>query len=453
MTSHPQPRNSVAYSDNEKQPFPPFDPNCFSPDDVPPYPLSVLPQTHAMKRRTRLQRPLFIVLLFILVIFVAYLRLCADTSASPRAQSQLQAQLHKGKGSMGDARIVPPGANWFTAADRNKNMEKTLTNKEIEDARWAALSEDEQLSQSIAVLTTQSSTSPFPPTHQPVEFDDITLLADLSPQFVPKPIDVSRTGSAESAGSASYRRLIVIGDIHGMKTELLALLKKVNFDPKTDHLICAGDMISKGPDSVGVVKLLMDLGADAVRGNHEDRILLAWQRMHSRTRAQVPVTVADSTVSSDGADPDALDTELAATDSFSHSGEYKDRLLAKKFSSKQIEWLKHRPVIMRVGAVEGLGEVVVVHAGLVPGVRLERQDPSAVMNMRTIDGRTGVPSEGRDGVAWTKVCAVVPHCLFHPPPIFFRDFGIPYYSFLYPAIHLSSFPLSLLQPHSRITLL
>lgn len=40
-----------------------------------------------------------------------------------------------------------------------------------------------------------------------------------------------------------------------------------------------------------------------------------------------------------------------------------------------------------------MGEILVAHAGLVPGVPLERQDPFETMNMRSIDLETRVPSE------------------------------------------------------------
>jgi hypothetical protein len=50
-----------------------------------------------------------------------------------------------------------------------------------------------------------------------------------------------------------------------------------------------------------------------------------------------------------------------------------------------------------------MGQVVVVHAGLVPGVGLDRQDPSTVMTMRTIDLDTHVPSESSEGLNWAKV--------------------------------------------------
>lgn len=49
-----------------------------------------------------------------------------------------------------------------------------------------------------------------------------------------------------------------------------------------------------------------------------------------------------------------------------------------------------------------IGNIVVVHAGLVPGVNLEDQDPYQCMNMRTIDLKTRLPSETRTGTEWEK---------------------------------------------------
>ena len=177
-----------------------------------------------------------------------------------------------------------------------------------------------------------------------------------------------------------------------MKEELQALLDKVKFDKKHDHLILAGDMISKGPDSPGVVDLAMELGATGIRGNHEDRIILADADMktkHMDTGSPGPSEEKDKK-------EDSLEEE-----SFSH-GDYKDRALVKALGHKRIKWLKECPVILRVGKLGSMGEVVVVHAGLAPGVKLEKQDPVLVMNMRTI-GKHGVPSDGRDGTKWRKV--------------------------------------------------
>jgi bis(5'-nucleosyl)-tetraphosphatase (symmetrical) len=79
--------------------------------------------------------------------------------------------------------------------------------------------------------------------------------------------------------SHNGRRLIVVGDIHGMSSCLSQLLDEVSFDPATDHLVATGDMINKGPDSAGVIDKLMELNASAVRGNHEDHVLKAREKL------------------------------------------------------------------------------------------------------------------------------------------------------------------------------
>lgn len=209
----------------------------------------------------------------------------------------------------------------------------------------------------------------------------MTKLMDLPPKYIPE------TGKHRNSG-----RLVIVGDVHGMKDSLVELLEKVNFNEKHDHLILAGDMISKGPDSKGVVDLAMKLGATGIRGNHEDRIILAhadMQAEHLRLGTPGPRESLEK------------EQDLLEEESFSH-GDYKDRKLVKQLGEKRIKWLKQCPVILRVGKLGDMGEVVVVHAGLTPGVRLQKQDPVLVMNMRTI--KNGVPSDQRDGTPWTKVC-------------------------------------------------
>lgn len=41
-------------------------------------------------------------------------------------------------------------------------------------------------------------------------------------------------------------RLVVVGDVHGCKEELEKLLAKVDFREDRDHLVLAGDIVSKG---------------------------------------------------------------------------------------------------------------------------------------------------------------------------------------------------------------
>ncbi|KAL3422390.1 ser thr protein phosphatase family [Phlyctema vagabunda] len=211
-------------------------------------------------------------------------------------------------------------------------------------------------------------------------FADMTQLMDLPASYVPE------TGKHRKDG-----RLVIVGDVHGMKESLEKLLKKIKFDKKHDHLVLAGDMISKGPDSPGVVDLAIDLGATGVRGNHEDRVLLV--------HADMETNHVDMKTPSPAEDPEKEEDALEEL-SYSH-GDYKDRALVRALGKKRIQWLKKCPVILRVGDCGSMGEVVVVHAGLAPGVELKRQDPAMVMNMRTIN-HDGVPSDGRKGKAWQK---------------------------------------------------
>ncbi|KAK0645019.1 Bis(5'-nucleosyl)-tetraphosphatase [Lasiodiplodia hormozganensis] len=201
-------------------------------------------------------------------------------------------------------------------------------------------------------------------------FTDMVHVKTLDPSLLP-------TSAADS------QRLIMVGDVHGCKSELVELLNKINFRPAADHLVLTGDIIAKGPDSKGVVDFARDVHASCVRGNHEDRVLL------SRKAMKV-------------AEDDMNSNKQLSEDEARNGGNKKDKALAKKFDAKQIEWLEQCPVILKVGQIKGMGEVLVAHAGLVPGVDLERQDPFQVMNMRSLDLETKVPSAERDGTPWWK---------------------------------------------------
>jgi bis(5'-nucleosyl)-tetraphosphatase (symmetrical) len=222
------------------------------------------------------------------------------------------------------------------------------------------------------LLATEYGTTARPP------FQDIKhLVQELPKEFVPVPAAERKKDGDEDhkpgfGGSGSKhkpaRRLVIVGDVHGMKTELQSLLKLVNFDKaKGDHLILAGDMVSKGPDTPGVVQLAMDLGASAVRGNHEDRVLLA----HA---------AAQNEAGRSGRAVKKPEQEYLAR------GVSKDRKTAASLSNAQRKWLANLPCILNVGPLLGseLRSVAVAHAGIVPRVALKKQDPFAVMNMRTL---------------------------------------------------------------------
>lgn len=71
-------------------------------------------------------------------------------------------------------------------------------------------------------------------------------------------------------------RHIIIGDVHGMKPEVMSLIDFI--DPREDdHIIFVGDLVDKGDDSPGVVRFVRELSESrpgmvvVVEGNHEDK--------------------------------------------------------------------------------------------------------------------------------------------------------------------------------------
>jgi len=168
-----------------------------------------------------------------------------------------------------------------------------------------------------------------------------------------------------------------------------ALLHHVSFNPNHDHIILAGDLINKGPDFVGVLHYVRSLNATCVRGNHEDNVL----RAHA-----------------------ALTSEMTALLSQGSGQSKKADMLARELSEKDLEYLRSWPTIVDLGELKGLGygKAAVVHAGLVPGVLLEAQEPFHVMHMRAIkvcekkghswSWRKGDPSYGKSTGKKGKKC-------------------------------------------------
>lgn len=118
------------------------------------------------------------------------------------------------------------------------------------------------------------------------------------------------------------------GDIQGCTDALQRLLDRIKFDIATDRLWFTGDLVNRGPDSAGTLRLIRALGSAAtvVLGNH-DLHLLAVAAGGKRSRN------------------DTFDDVLNAHD--------RDELL---------EWLLHRP-LMHHDARIGWH---MVHAGLAP---------------------------------------------------------------------------------------
>lgn len=221
-----------------------------------------------------------------------------------------------------------------------------------------------------------------------------TFIADLPVNFIPQ------CPFSSSKNDRQGRRLVIVGDVHGMKRSLEKLLDKVGFDKESgDHLILAGDITNKGPDSSGVVDLAIKLDASAVRGNHDNAVLDAAAELAAKSGDSYQVEGMTGTLikpEGPGADlpGDTISSEGSgntgsATTGIAMRHSATTYCTASKLSTPQIEWLAALPLILRIqlpqNILSSLGSsLVVAHAGLVPGVPLEEQDPHAVLHMRSL---------------------------------------------------------------------
>jgi hypothetical protein len=163
----------------------------------------------------------------------------------------------------------------------------------------------------------------------------------------------------ECAGTQA--RVICIGDVHGCIDEVCDLLRKVNYAPG-DQVLFLGDLVAKGPSSVDVVRLAIDISALSVRGNHDHEVVrqgVTYRKRQGKYKV--------------------LSSRKAALESHEHLQ------IALKLSIKEFNWLAQLPYYIR--SID-LGAVF-VHAGFQGDVRLMDQDPWVMMTMRSLlpDGR------------------------------------------------------------------
>jgi bis(5'-nucleosyl)-tetraphosphatase (symmetrical) len=121
-----------------------------------------------------------------------------------------------------------------------------------------------------------------------------------------------------------------VGDIQGCHNELLRLLDKIRFHPDRDHLYCVGDLVNRGPDSLGVLRTIKALKSSAtcVLGNHDLHLISIYAGIRKHRKG------------------DSLKKLLKAPD-----------------ADELIDWLRHRPLLH----VEKKQKIALCHAGIYPG--------------------------------------------------------------------------------------
>ena len=169
-------------------------------------------------------------------------------------------------------------------------------------------------------------------------------------------------------------RTVFIGDVHGCAAELEQLLEHIQFS-ESDRLIFVGDLIARGPDSRGVLKIFRKTRATGVLGNHEER-LLAVRRARVQGRRGPRLGPAHYRLSHQLED---AEWDLLAA------------------LPRHLDVREHG--------------VRVVHAGVHPRLPFEEQDPWTLTHIRTLSD-TGMASDRAMGQPWAAQYESGPHIVF-----------------------------------------
>ena len=165
---------------------------------------------------------------------------------------------------------------------------------------------------------------------------------------------------------ARHPRVIAIGDVHGCIDELQDLLRECDYSPG-DLVVFLGDLVSKGPDSISVVQMAREIGAMGVRGNHDFEVI----RWHQAIKS--------------GVDPPVVGSEHFH--------------IASCLSNADMKWMYSLPWYL---SSKELGALF-VHAGFVSGIRLAKQNPRLMMNMRSILPDGTVTSKFFNNWPWARL--------------------------------------------------
>ena len=171
-----------------------------------------------------------------------------------------------------------------------------------------------------------------------------------------------------------HPRVIAIGDVHGCIDELQALLRQCDYQPG-DLVLFLGDLVSKGPDSISVVQMAREIGAIGVRGNHDFEVI----RWHEAIKA--------------GVEPPVVGSEHFH--------------IASCLTKADMQWMNRLPWYIASTDLQAL----FVHAGFVAGIRLAKQNPRLMMNMRSVLPDGTVTSKFFSNWPWARLWDG-PHTVF-----------------------------------------
>lgn len=169
-------------------------------------------------------------------------------------------------------------------------------------------------------------------------------------------------------------RTVIVGDVHGCRVELERLLDRIGF-ASGDRLILVGDLVARGPDTLGVLDIARTTGAVIVRGNHEEK-LIAWRAareawLRGKATAKEPIG--------------RMHRDVAR-------------------ALRPVDWTLLETSPLYYDMPEHGARVI--HAGVLPNVAIEHQMPSVLLNVRVIRNEGGRP------ILWGARYQGPPHIVF-----------------------------------------
>jgi Icc-related predicted phosphoesterase len=185
------------------------------------------------------------------------------------------------------------------------------------------------------------------------------------------------------------KRIIAIGDIHGMNNSLTDLLNKIHYDSERDSLIHLGDLETRATihDSIDVLSFMSSNKILGVRGNNDQKVIewRAWMNwILSQPGGREWLSVMDKRWPNLDGDKRLQRTELEKWVEASQYASWKRMVpagwhplgkhyrVARAMSPELFEYLSSLPLVLH----SPTGHMVFVHAGLLSShPKLQVSDP------------------------------------------------------------------------------